>query len=189
MKGNESRPLILVDGIIRDIDVNLIDPNTIESISVIKDKSAAALYGDKAKNGVILITTKKYDSLLKTKMSEVKVTGYASEQKASNYMAVVIEELPEFPGGGKEAMTAWISQNLKYPAEAVKVKITGKVYVDFMVSTTGKVKNVQVSTPVHPLLDAEAKRVISSMPDWKPGSQAGKPVDVQIMVPVEFKLQ
>ena len=86
-------------------------------------------------------------------------------------------------------MVAWISQNLKYPGEAVKDKITGKVNVDFMVSSTGKVKNVQVTKPVNPLLDVEAKRVISNMPDWKPGSQAGKPVDVQIMVPVEFKLQ
>ena len=85
-------------------------------------------------------------------------------------------------------MAEWISQNLKYPGEAVKSKITGKVYVDFMVSSTGKVKNVQVNKPVHPLLDAEAKRVISNMPDWKPGSQAGKPIDVQIMVPVEFQV-
>ena len=55
-------------------------------------------------------------------------------------------------------------------------------------SNTGKVKNAEVRKPVHPLLDAEAKRVISSMPDWKPGTQAGKPVDVRYKVPVEFKL-
>ena len=157
-------PLIVVDGIVTsDIDINKIDPETIGSIKVLKDEPAIEKYGEKAKDGVIEITTKK--------------------------IAVVIEELPEFPGGGKEAMVAWISQNLKYPGEAVKDKITGKVNVDFMVSSTGKVKNVQVTKPVNPLLDVEAKRVISNMPDWKPGSQAGKPVNVQIMVPVEFKLQ
>ena len=96
--------------------------------------------------------------------------------------------MPEFPGGGREAMTAWISANVKYPGEALKAHITGKVNVDCLISSTGKIKNVQVSIPVHPLLDAEARRVISNMPDWKPGSQAGRPVDVQIIVPVEFKL-
>jgi TonB family protein len=100
----------------------------------------------------------------------------------------VVEALPEFPGGGKEAMVAWILKNLKYPSEAVKKNITETVYVDFTVNSSGKVINVIVSKPGHPLLDAEAKRVISNMPDWKPGSQAGKPVDVQMMVPIDFKL-
>ena len=93
-----------------------------------------------------------------------------------------------FPGG-ENAMVTWITTNLKYPAEAVKAKITGKVYVSFMVSKAGKVKNVVVSKSANPLLNAEAIRVISSMPDWKPGSQAGKLVDVQMQVPVEFKLK
>jgi TonB family protein len=116
--------------------------------------------------------------------SNVKVTG---EAKVPTF--VVVEEMPQFPGGGKDAMVAWIVSNLKYPAEAVKNKITGTILVDFMVSSRGKVKNVVVNKPVNPLLDAEAVRVISSMPDWKPATQAGKGVDVQIKVPVEFKLQ
>jgi TonB family protein len=84
-------------------------------------------------------------------------------------------------------MGEWIASNLKYPAEAVKAKISGKVYINFVVSYTGKVKNVVVSKSVSPVLNAEAIRVISNMPDWKPGSQGGKPVDVQMQVPVEFK--
>jgi TonB family protein len=96
--------------------------------------------------------------------------------------------MPKFPGG-TDAMVAWIISNLKYPAEALKSKITGEVYVNFMVSKTGKVKNVVASKSASPLLNAEAIRVISSMPDWKPGSQAGKLVDVQMQVPVEFKLK
>lgn len=103
-------------------------------------------------------------------------------------MFVAVEELPSFPGG-TDAMGSWIIQNLKYPGEAYTKKITGKVYVDFMVSSTGKIRNVKVTRAVNPLLDAEAIRVIGSMPDWKPGMQHGKPVDVQLKVPVEFKLQ
>ena len=102
---------------------------------------------------------------------------------------VVIEELPEFPGGGREAMKSWILNNLKYPGEARTKKIAGVVDVGFRVTSAGKIKDVQVIKSVNPLLDAEAKRVISSMPDWKPGSQHGKPVPVQMRVPVEFKLK
>jgi TonB family protein len=191
IRGEGPTPLYVVDGVITDnINFNQLDPNTIESISVIKDKSAVALYGEKGKDGVINITTKKDNSRGNEEIkNDVKTTGIAENQKTEKEVFVVVEELPEFPGGGKPAMIAWISQNLKYPGEAVKGKITGKVFVDFMVSSTGKVKNVQVSKPVHPLLDAEAKRVISNMPDWKPGSQAGKPIDVQMLVPVEFRLQ
>ena len=187
--GKEAHPLIMLDGVTTDIDVNKIDPETIESIDVLKNESAIALYGEKAKDGVILITTKKKDSqITREKLSDVQVVGYAKDQKADKDLFVIVEEIPEFPGGGKEAMWKWISENLKYPAEAVKDKITGKVNVNFIVSSTGKVKDVKVTKAVHPLLDAEARKVISNMPDWKPGSQAGKPVDVQMMVPVEFKL-
>jgi len=86
-------------------------------------------------------------------------------------------------------MVTWITTNLKYPGKAVKDKIEGNVPVNFLVTRTGKIKDVKVLKSVNPLLDEEAVRVISSMPDWKPGSQAGKLVDVQMQVPVEFKLK
>ncbi len=101
---------------------------------------------------------------------------------------VIVEQMPQFPGGEKEMMK-FIYANLKYPDEAFKKKITGNVYVTFLVSNSGKIKNAEVKKAVHPLLDAEAKRVIGSMPDWKPGTQSGKAVDVNYMVPVEFKLK
>jgi TonB family protein len=158
-------------------------------MNVLKDKTAIDKYGERGKDGVIEITTKsKVSQGSGNNLSDVKVSGYAKDQKKDD-MFVIVEELPQFPGGGKDAMVAWIIGNLKYPGEAVKGNITGTVLVDFMVSSSGKVKNVVVNKPVNPLLDAEAKRVISSMPDWKPATQAGKAVNVQMMVPVEFKLQ
>ena len=165
MEGGK-KPLIVVDGSISDVDLNKIDPETIESMKVMKDDYAKDKYGEKGKNGVIEITSKK---------------------KGDKEVLVEVEELPEFIGG-KEAMAAWIVSNLKYPGEAVKAKITGKVLVNFMVTSQGKIKNVVVTKSVSPVLDAEAIRVISSMPDWKPGMQAGKNVPVQMQVPVEFKL-
>ena len=171
-KGDGPPPLYVVDGsIISEEELEKINPDAIESISVLKAKPAIVnpetdKYGEKGMHGVIEITTK---------------------DKAAKDAFVVVEEMPEFPGG-RDAMASWIISNLKYPAEAVKAKITGKVYVNFVVSSRGKVKNVAVSKSASPLLNAEAIRVISSMPDWKPGSQAGKSVDVQMQVPVEFKL-
>jgi TonB family protein len=181
-------PLIVVDGVIKDISINSISPEVIQSISVLKGESATRRYGVKGKDGVIEITTK--DGYGKTSDdNELKVTGYASEQKEEIGTMTVIEELPEFPGGGADAMRNWLVHNIKYPDEAVKAKISGIVNVVFVVNSNGKVKNVQVSNPVNPFLDAEAVRVVRSMPDWKPGSQSGKPVDVRMVVPVTFSLK
>jgi TonB family protein len=193
-------PLFIVDRIvITEAEVEKIDPVTIESITVIKDKNAIDKYGEKGKNGAIEITTfktgeKRPDGTIvavtpgdpKTDNEKMEVVQSISKPRKEAF--VVVEEMPQFPGG-TDAMVAWITSNLKYPAEALKRKITGKVYVNFAVSSKGKVKNVVVSKSANPLLNAEAVRVISSMPDWKPGTQGGKSVEVQIKVPVEFKLK
>jgi TonB family protein len=188
LRGFKTTPMVLIDGVISDINLNQIDPENIESITVLKDKSATSLYGEKAEGGVILVKTKKGNPLSMSKRSDIKVTGDTIVQKKEKAMFVIVEEMPMFPDG-QTAMRNWISNSMKYPDEAVKNRITGLVNVKFVVSSSGKVKDVQVSKSVHPLLDAEAIRVIRNMPDWKPGSQNGKPVDVDYLVQVEFKLQ
>lgn len=186
---SSSPPLVVIDGVISDNGVDEISPDDIASISVLKDVSATHLYGEKGKDGVIEITTKKNDSGRTQKtMSDVQVTGYASDQKQEVDVFTIVEKMPEFPGGN-ESMTSWIVKNVKYPVAAIREKITGKVIVNFIVSSTGKVRNVKVIRSVHPLLDAEAVRVISSMPDWIPGSQTGKAVDVEYYLPVDFNLE
>jgi TonB family protein len=212
--GNGQGPLYVVDGITTEkgFDIKSINTDNIASITVLKDKSAVTLYGEKAQNGVIIITTKKTTSNVNDTKSEVIVTGYAdnktdkslkttspvnntkSEVIVTGYADnktdksfVVVEQMPMFPGG-ENAMVTWITSNLKYPGKAVKDKIEGNVTVNFLVTGAGKIKNVKVLKAVNPLLDEEAVRVISSMPDWIPGSQAGKQVAVQMQVPVEFKL-
>ena len=142
-------------------------------MALLKDETAKEKYGEKGKNGVIELTTKRISN---------------SNQNPNENPFVVVEEMPEFPGG-KDAMMSWIKANIKYPAEAMKAKISGNVHVNFTVSTKGKVKDVVVTKTANPSLNEEAIRVISSMPDWKPGKQAGKSVAVQYNVPVEFKLK
>ena len=181
-------PLIVVDGVIKDISVNSISPEIIQSISVMKGESATRRYGEKAKDGVIEITTKT-GSVTTGGDTNLRVTGYASEQEKEAGTMTMVEELPEFPGGGADAMRDWLVHNIKYPAEAVKSGITGIVNVVFVVSKEGEIRDVKVIKSVHPYLDAEAVRVVRSMPDWKPGSQSGKPVDVRMVVPVMFSLK
>jgi len=98
------------------------------------------------------------------------------------------EKMPEFPGG-QEAMSKFIIENVKYPDAARKKGIQGKVLVTFTVTKTGKLTNISISQKVNDLLDAEAARVVSIMPDWIPGEDKGAPVDVQMTLPITFKLQ
>lgn len=94
---------------------------------------------------------------------------------------------PQYPGG-HEAMVKFMIENVKYPADAKKKGIQGKVFVSFTVQKNGKIANVKVAEPVNALLDAEAIRVVSSMPEWIPGKVNGKAADMQVMLPVQFKL-
>jgi len=100
----------------------------------------------------------------------------------------IVEQLPVFPGG-ETALPAFLGKEVKYPAEAVKKGIQGKVYVTFVVDKNGKVRNSKVVRGVDPILDAEALRVVNAMPKWTPGKQSGKDVAVQFTVPIKFKLQ
>lgn len=100
-----------------------------------------------------------------------------------------VEELAEFPGGEK-AFHEFIIKNLVYPEDAKKLAQSGKVYVQFVILEDGNVDQdkVKVMRGEYELLNAEAIRVIKSMPKWKPGKQLGKSVKNIFVVPIHFKL-
>ena len=79
-------------------------------------------------------------------------------------------------------------ENIKYPEQAMKEGIQGRVTVRFIVEKDGSISDVKPILSVHPLLNKEAVRVVESMPKWSPGKQNGKPVRVRFNVPVMFKL-
>jgi TonB family protein len=168
------------------VSVKAAGPDVIAEIHVLKGEQAVAKYGEKGKDGVIEITTKKNTVASPDKQKEVTVTGYGKEENRDVF--VIVEEMPEFPGG-MEAMMLWISQRVKYPEQAKKDGITGLVMVSFIVNKAGKVTDISVERSAHPLLDAEAVRVIGEMPAWKPGTQHGKAVEVRMTVPVKFSLR
>ena len=100
----------------------------------------------------------------------------------------VVEQMPEFPGGIRELMS-FLGKNIRYPVEAHKNNIEGRVIVQFLVKKDGSTSNFKVIRSVHPLLDAEAVRVLKTMPKWTPGTQRGQAVDVRYTIPVTFALQ
>lgn len=105
-----------------------------------------------------------------------------------NPIYIIVENMPRFPGG-EEALSKYITETIKYPSEAYEAGIHGRVYVKFIIDTAGKVKDPEIIRSVHHLLDEEALRVVGSMPDWQPGTQRGKPVNVYYTVPVNFVIQ
>ncbi len=165
-------PLIICDGKeIAYAAMQKIAPNEIESINVLKGDAALALYPEKGKNGVIVITMK---------------NGKAKEAEEPAFH--IVEKMPIFPGG-EEALKVFIANNLVYPEEAKKKAIQGKVFVSFVVSKEGKVKDIEIARGVHPALDEAAKTVVGKMPDWTPGYEKEEPVDVSYTIPIAFKLQ
>ena len=101
----------------------------------------------------------------------------------------LIEQKPTFQGGDANVFNKWVQANLVYPKEAAEAGVQGRVMVAFDVCDDGAVRNVKVLRGVNEALDAEALRVISSSPDWKPGIQDGKPVKVTFQFPVIFMLR
>lgn len=112
----------------------------------------------------------------------------AEKAETKDEVFMVVEKMPEFPGGIKELMS-FLSKNIKYPASAIAKNVQGRVIVQFVVEKDGTPTEFKVMRSVDPALDAEALRVMQEMPKWKPGMQRGQVVRVKYTVPVTFRLQ
>ena len=96
---------------------------------------------------------------------------------------------PEFPGG-EQALTAYLSENVVYPAVALENGIEGTVTVQFTVQADGTITSVKVARPLDPDLEGEAIRLVRAMPRWTPGTDDdGNPVSAQASLPVKFRLK
>ncbi len=106
---------------------------------------------------------------------------------ATDQVFEIVEEAPEFPGGMR-ALMEYLAKNIRYPAKAHEANVQGRVITQFTVGRDGAIRDAKVMRSVSPELDAEALRVISAMPNWKPGKQRGKAVACHFTVPVMFRL-
>jgi len=186
-------------------DCAKINPNDIESITVLKDKAATDLWGSKGENGVIMITTK-------------------NAEKDDNDKKGQIYENPEvkaeYPGGEQE-LYKFLMMNVKYPAVAQENAVQGRIIVSYVIEKDGSITDIKPipekklenalnevvvtahkpdATPEDKVraekyaeglkqLKEEAVRVVSQMPKWKPGRQNDEPVRVRFMLPIMFRLQ
>ena len=131
---------------------------------------------------------------VKAKAAPVTVETNTEEQTPqepvdqSNKVYDTVEQLPEFPGG-LEALIDFLSSNVHYPENAVKNNIEGRVMVQFIVDKTGQVGEVKILRSVSEEIDAEAVRVVKSLPKFEPGRQDGKPVAVWYTLPVSFNIR
>lgn len=126
------------------------------------------------------------DTLATEQVVDVVFVGGTPE--SGIYEIVQLDEQPQFPGGVNGLME-YLASHIVYPTECVEAYIQGKVLVRFAVFKDGTVGNVEIVKSVHPLLDAEAIRVVESMPMWTPGKLDGEPVSVWYTLPVNYKLQ
>ena len=202
MKGNVANPLVVIDGKHSTMEeLQKLDPETIDHIDVLKDKASLEVFGEEGKNGVVIITTKNAarepvnykatatwqpfstatsDDIVS---SEVDIETETNDSEAFD----VVEKMPEYPGG-IEGMMKFLQENIHYPETASKAGIQGRVLINFIVESDGRISNIHVVRKVNDDLDAEAVRVVGAMPKWTPGMQKGKAVRVKYTLPISFRL-
>lgn len=108
--------------------------------------------------------------------------------KDTNQVFVVVEKMPEFPGG-MDSLMSYLGRTIKYPKEAKDKGVKGKVFIQFIVRKTGKITDIKTIRGIGSGCDEEAENAVKNMPNWIPGEQRGKPVNVQFVLPVNFTLR
>lgn len=152
-------------------------PEVIEVLNVVEDDVETA---------EIVIDTE--DDKNKQVVIQPPVTSPVIVEEADEVIFMVVESMPEFPGGDA-ALFKYLGDNIKYPVIAQESGIQGRVICQFVVNRDGSIVDIEVVRSVDKSLDAEAVRVISKMPKWTPGKQRGKTVRVKYTLPVNFRLQ
>lgn len=122
-----------------------------------------------------------------TKVEEVKIAPQEEEKEDPDQIFLVVEETAA-PQGGMPAFYEYVGKKLKYPAQARRMGIEGKVFVEFVIERDGTITDVKAIKGIGAGCDEEAVRVLQSAPKWKPGKQRGKPVRQRMVLPINFKL-
>ena len=121
---------------------------------------------------------------IKLEAAPLPVDAIAPEEEVLTF----VEQMPEFPGGD-DALSAYLSKNIKYPKQANEQGISGRVVINFVVNENGDIADVKVARGIGYGCDEEAMRVVRSMPNWRPGKQNGKAVRVSYSLPITFELE
>lgn len=169
--GVAGTPLYMVDGVETEIDVI---PTNIGSVTFIYAEDAVKRYGEeRGRFGALEITTRTLQEM-------------ARETEDPPF--IVAETMPLFEGGDLLKFRQWLQTQVRYPAEALKKQIEGRVVCSFVVERDGSVSNIMALQSPDRLLTDEVRRVLANSPRWTPGMQKGKTVRVKYIVPVDFRL-
>ncbi|MBP1617655.1 MAG: TonB family protein [Bacteroidetes bacterium] len=132
--------------------------------------------------------TFKFDSSTPGELSDSKQNKTETFPKDQETTIICYTEvMPQFPGGEK-AMMQYIRLNLKYPSQAVKDSVQGRVVTKFVVSENGEIRNAEIIKGLSPECDLEVIRVIKCMPNWIPATQRGRPIPIYYTLPISFQL-
>jgi protein TonB len=144
----------------------------------------------KATDDDVEVTVSKTDSLVEKSEEIIADTERIPFrlESGSKDVYVVVEEQAMFPGR-EEGLINYMNNNIKYPQSAIEKGLEGRVITRFIVEKDGSLSDVEIIRGVDPLLDNEARRLIESMPKWKPGKVYGKEVRVRYTLPVTFRVQ
>lgn len=182
--GDGSSVLVLIDG--KEGRMEDLKVEDIDSFTVVKNDEALKAYGEKGKNGVILITTKKakYNRVF-SQGTPIEETQQSSQEEAF----IKCEKMPTFQGGDLNGYRNWFQSQLQYPKEAKDKGVQGRVIFSFVVEKDGSVSEFKVLNTPDKIFSAEVERVFKLTPKWEPGKQNGNAVRVKFTVPIYFKLE
>jgi periplasmic protein TonB len=120
--------------------------------------------------------------------AEVPMAPVVEEEKEDpNTIFTVVEETAA-PIGGMSAFYEYVGKKIKYPAQARRMNIEGRVFVEFVIERDGSITDVKAIKGIGAGCDEEAERILTAAPKWKPGKQRGKPVRQKMVLPIMFKL-
>jgi protein TonB len=142
---------------------------------------------------VVLTTEVSFDDDETTEDKVVEIYApvslQAEEEATEEEVFVIVEDMPKFKGGDINRFREWVQKRVRYPEIAAENSIQGRVYVTFVVETSGLVSSVSVTRSVDALLDAAAKEAVEASPKWEPGMQRGRPVRVRYSIPIIFQIE
>ena len=185
-KGNEPLYILRQAGRkekeITKAEFDALDQGRIKSINVLKDETALEKYGEKAANGVIVVTLK-----LPTELEEVVVVRYREDDgEPVQFYLLEPDTMPTFQGGDLNKFSQWLARQIYAPKDC---NHSGTMKVSFVVGKDGMVKNVKVDESVCAELDALAVSTIEKSPKWEPATSNGQPVDMAFSIPIVFQVR
>lgn len=122
-----------------------------------------------------------------TKVEEVQIKAVEEPKEEVDEIFTIVEESAA-PKGGMAAFYKYVADKMKYPPQARRMGIDGKVFVEFVINKDGSISDVKAVKGIGAGCDEEAVRVVQGAPSWTPGKQRGKPVKQRMVLPITFRL-